>query len=104
MLSSVERLAFVALVLVCATLAARGARRIVAAVRSGRDANRSDHLVGRFARALVDIGLQRPMFKARPLVSTLHAFIYAPQPFFPLSRTIGGALIWIKRSKPGPAC
>ncbi len=84
MLSTVERVAFALLVVVCVALAARGARRMVALVRRGRKADRSDHLPRRFARALLDIGLQRPMFKARPLVSFLHAFIFFGFSFYVL--------------------
>lgn len=76
MLGSVERIAFAVLVVACGALALRGARRIVAFVREGKPAARTDGLARRCARTLIDIGLQRPMFKARPLVSTLHAFIF----------------------------
>jgi len=72
MLSTPERIAFVALVVVCAALAIRGVIRMVRLIRKGAPATR----VGQAAKALIDIGLQRPMFKARPLVSTLHAFIF----------------------------
>ena len=76
MLSIGERLAFVLLVVVCLALAGRGFARIVRVVRSGRPAARGDGLVGRFAGALLDVGLQRPVFRTRPWVSIAHAFIF----------------------------
>ena len=76
MLSLPERIAFVALAVVCGALALRGFARIVAIVRKGGKADRSDRLVRRFAKALADVGLQKTIFRARPLVSALHAFIF----------------------------
>ena len=76
MLSVPERIAFVLLVLVCGALAYRGFAEIVRVVRRGRKAERTDGLVGRFVTALVDIGLQKPMFRTRPWVSLFHAFIF----------------------------
>ena len=76
MLSVPERIAFVVLTVLCGAAASRGFARIAAIVRKGQKADRSDRLVGRFAKALLDIGLQKPIFRARPLVSTLHAFIF----------------------------
>ena len=76
MLSTPERIAFLLLVVVCGAFAYRGFNRIVRIVRSGRDAERTDGLAGRLAKALVDVALQKPVFKARPWVSVFHAFIF----------------------------
>jgi len=76
MLTPVERIAFVILVLVCGALAAQGFARIVRVVRGGASADRSDRLAGRFIKALLDVGLQRTIFKARPWVSLFHGFIF----------------------------
>ncbi len=76
MLSAPERIAFLLLVVVCGALAYRGFREIFRVVRRGRPAARGDRLVARFVRALVDVGLQRPVFKTRPWVSLFHAFIF----------------------------
>ncbi|MCP4202002.1 MAG: (Fe-S)-binding protein [bacterium] len=76
MLTTPERIAFVLLVLVCGALAFTGFRNIVRIVRRGGPADRSDNLIGRFIRALIDVGLQKPVFKARPWVSLFHAFIF----------------------------
>lgn len=76
MLTGPERIVFVLLVLVCGALAFTGFRRMVLIVRRGAAADRSDNLIGRFVRALVDVGLQKPVFKTRPWVSLFHAFIF----------------------------
>jgi Fe-S oxidoreductase len=76
MLGTTERIAFVLLVLACGLVAARGFARIVRIVRQGRPAARSDGLVGRIVGTLIDVGLQRPIFKARPVVSLFHAFLF----------------------------
>ncbi len=76
MLSTTEQVLFAALALACGLVAARGFARIAGIVRRGGPADRSDRLLARFARALIDVGLQRPIFKARPVVSVFHAFIF----------------------------
>ena len=76
MLTLPERIAFIVLALVCGGLAFQGFHRIVSIVRSGRSAERTDHLLRRFVKALIDVGLQKPIFKARPWVSLFHAFIF----------------------------
>jgi len=76
MLSIPERIAFLVLVLVCAALAFQGFSRIVRFVRQGRSAARGDRLLARFVRAAVDVALQKPVLKARPVVSLFHAFIF----------------------------
>ncbi len=84
MLNSAERLIFTALVLVCGALAARGFAQLVKVVRRGREAERTDGWVGRFTKALLDIGLQRPLFKIRPVASVFHAFIFFGFSFYVL--------------------
>ncbi|MDH4121579.1 MAG: (Fe-S)-binding protein [Deltaproteobacteria bacterium] len=76
MLTPVEQIAFLALVALCGLVAAHGFSLIFRTVRTGQAALRTDHLVGRVVKALVDIGLQKPIFKARPVVSVFHAFIF----------------------------
>lgn len=82
MLSPIERIAFIALVLVCLGVAFQGFRRIFQVVGRGRATGRSDHLGGRFVRTLFEVGIQKPIFKARPLVSLFHAFIFFGFSFF----------------------
>ncbi len=76
MLTLPERIAFVLLALVCGGLAFQGFRRIFRIVARGRPAERTDGLAGRFVKAFVDIGLQKPIFKVRPWVSLFHAFVF----------------------------
>ena len=76
MLSTPERVAFLLLVLVCGAVAYRGFARTVRIVRRGRGAERTDGLGRRVVKALIDVGLQKPVFKARPWVSVFHAFIF----------------------------
>jgi len=88
MLSTAERFLFAALVIVCGLLAARGFARIVGIVRRGGAADRSDRLAARFARALFDVALQRPLFKARPVVSVFHGFIFFGFSFYLLVNVV----------------
>lgn len=82
MLTSAEQIAFVLLVVLCGALAFQGFGRMVVIVRRGRAAERGDNLVGRFVGAMIDIGLQRPMFKTRPWVSFFHALVFFGFSFF----------------------
>jgi Fe-S oxidoreductase len=76
MLSLPERAAFLVLVLICAGLAYQGFSRFIGLIRQGKSAARGDRLVARFTRAAIDVALQKPIFKARPVVSLLHGFIF----------------------------
>ncbi|MBX0330915.1 (Fe-S)-binding protein [Oscillochloris sp. ZM17-4] len=76
MLSLAEEIAFILLVVVLGGLTAVGFRGIFALVRSGRAAPPREDVPRRLMSALVDVGLQRPIFRARPVLSTFHAFIF----------------------------
>ena len=76
MLSPNEQIAFILLVVVCGRLAFQGFNRIFKTVKSGAKADRSDNLFGRFMNALIDVFLQKPIAKARPIVSMFHSFIF----------------------------
>ena len=76
MLSPNEQIAFILLVVVCGALAFQGFNRIFKTVKSGANADRSDNLIGRFITALIDVFLQKPIAKARPIVSMFHSFIF----------------------------
>ena len=76
MLTPFEQIAFIVLVVVCLGLGYRGFSRIIQVVRSGGKTEPFDHLVRQFIKALIDVGLQKPVFKARPIVSIFHAFIF----------------------------
>jgi Fe-S oxidoreductase len=76
LLTSIERIVFTIMIIVLAGLTVAGFSGIFRIVRSGRAApplkDVPRHLIG----ALIDAGLQRPIFRARPLLSTFHAFIF----------------------------
>ena len=76
MLSTTEQIAFVLLVVVCGGLAFRGFRRIYVIVSQGKPSYRTDGFPSRLIKALIDVGLQKPLFKSRPIVSLFHAFIF----------------------------
>ena len=76
MLSPSERIVFILLVDVCGIMAVQGFSQIFKTVKSGADSNRSDNLIGRFSTALVDILLQKPISRARPIVGLFHSFIF----------------------------
>ncbi|MEE3123041.1 MAG: heterodisulfide reductase-related iron-sulfur binding cluster [SAR324 cluster bacterium] len=76
MLSSAEQIAFILLVLVCGFLAFHGFRRIYAIVSASQPSYRTDNLPQRLIKALIEVGLQKPLFRARPVVSLFHAFIF----------------------------
>ncbi|KAA3613563.1 MAG: 4Fe-4S dicluster domain-containing protein [Calditrichaeota bacterium] len=106
MLSFEEQIAFILLVIICGAIAAVGFSRIFKIIKLGAPADRSDNLVGRFIKALIDVGLQKTIFKARPLASTFHAMIFFGFSFYLLVNindvleayvegwtTIGGGLL-----------
>ncbi|MBT3937672.1 MAG: (Fe-S)-binding protein, partial [Candidatus Marinimicrobia bacterium] len=76
MLSPNEQITFIILVAICGALAFQGFRRIFKTVKSGASADRSDNLVGRFSSALINVFLQKPIAKARPIVTLFHSFIF----------------------------
>ncbi len=76
MLTPAERIIFIALVLICGALSFQSFRLIFKIVRSGREVEPYEHLFRRSVKALIDVGLQKPLFKSRPMVSVFHAFIF----------------------------
>ena len=76
MLSNTEQIAFVLLVLVCGGVAFQGFRRIFVIVSQGKPSYRTDEFLSRLIKALIEVGLQKPLFKSRPIVSLFHAFIF----------------------------
>ena len=76
MLSTTEQIAFVLLVLVCGGLAFQGFQRIYLIVSQGEPSYRTDNFPSRLIKALIEVGLQKPLFKSRPIVSLFHSFIF----------------------------
>ncbi len=106
MLSFEEKIAFILLVIICGAIASVGFGRIFKIINLGGAASRNDNLVGRFIKAIIDVGLQKTIFKTRPLASTFHAMIFFGFSFYLLVNindvleayvegwtTIGGGLL-----------
>ena len=82
MLSPNERIVFILLVVVCGILSFQGFNRIFKTVKAGGNADRSDNLIGRFSTALVDVLLQKPISRARPIAGLFHSFIFYAFSFY----------------------
>ncbi len=84
MLTLPERIAFVLLAVVCVSIAARGFYRIYRVVTRGE----GEIPIGLFFRRVipvsVEILIQKPILKARPVVSTFHAFVFFAFTFYTL--------------------
>ena len=76
MLTTLEMIAFGLLVAASAILTAYGFFGIYRIVRRGRPAPARRHLIKHFAVTLIQVGLQKPIYKSRPILSTFHAFIF----------------------------
>jgi len=81
-LTLIERIVFTVLILVLGGLTAAGFSGIFRIVRSGRAAAPLKDVPRHLISALVDVGLQKPIFRTRPLLSTLHAFIFIGFSFY----------------------
>ena len=57
-------------------------------MRQGQPADRSDKLPTRFARALLEVAMQKPLASARPLVNIFHAFIFFGFSFYLLVNVV----------------
>ena len=76
MLTTPELIAFFLLVIASTTVTIYGFLGIYAIIRRGRPAPARKNLVQRFVIALIRVGLQATIFRARPILSLLHAFIF----------------------------
>jgi Fe-S oxidoreductase len=77
MLSTPEKIAFVVLVAVFGALTAWGFFNMFRVLRRGRPAGPlPPGWLPRAGRALLEIGLQLPMYKARPVLTTFHTLIF----------------------------
>ncbi|HLF89057.1 MAG TPA: hypothetical protein VI451_08945, partial [Anaerolineales bacterium] len=76
MLTTPELILFILMLLGLGGLTAYFFFGIYKIVRSGTPAPARKDLVKRFATALLDVGLQKPIFRTRPILSTFHAFIF----------------------------
>jgi Fe-S oxidoreductase len=76
MLTLPEKILFVLLLAASLYYVYTGFRRVYLAIRRGRPEDRFDRLPQRIGRALWLTLTQRTVFKRRPLVSLLHAFVF----------------------------
>ncbi len=76
MLTSIERVLFILMALALGGLAGAGFYGIYRIVRSGRSAPPRQNVLSNLIRAAIDVLLQKPMFRSRPVLSTFHAFIF----------------------------
>ncbi len=84
MLTLPERIAFVLLVVVCGSIAARGFYRIYRAITRGEGEIPLHLFLRRVIPVTVEILLQKPILKARPVVSLFHAFVFFAFTFYTL--------------------
>src|SRR3989338_9786773 len=57
-------------------LTAWGFFNIFRIVRRGRPAPKLRNLISQTIKALLEVGLQTPIFRSRPILTTFHAFIF----------------------------
>ena len=76
MLGSTERILFVLMVAVSGGITAWGFHNIYRIIRRGRSAPKLTNLIPRTITALLEVGLQKPIYKSRPILTTFHAFIF----------------------------
>ena len=76
MLTTVERILFVLLALGCLYYGGQKFYAVYRAIGRGKADARFDHLAARIRRALWVVLTQQSVFKKRPIVSLLHAFVF----------------------------
>jgi Fe-S oxidoreductase len=76
LLTPTERIIFVIMVILLGGLTAAGFYGIYKIIRSGRPAPPLKNVTRRLIGAFIDVGLQKTIFRTRPILSTFHAFIF----------------------------
>ena len=76
MLSTPELIAFLLLLVASTTITAVGFFNIYRIIRRGRAAPPRQNLIRSFVTALLRVGLQQTIFRARPWLSLFHTFIF----------------------------
>lgn len=82
MLTATERIIFIVMLVVFGGLTGYVFSGVYKIVRSGRAAPPLKDLPRHLMQALIDVGLQRTLFRARPILSTFHAMIFFGFTFF----------------------
>jgi len=76
MLTTIEKILFIALALGAFYFAGTGFYQVFKSIRRGKPEDRFDRLPERISRALWIVAAQQSVFKKRPLVSFLHALVF----------------------------
>ena len=76
MLSTTEKILFVLLAVGCLSYGAQRFYAVYRAIKRGKSDSRFDHLLERIQNALWIVLTQQSVFKKRPIVSLLHAFVF----------------------------
>ena len=76
MLTTVEKIAFLLLAILCLSYAGMGFYRVYRTIVSGKPASRFERPLQRIFHALWLVLTQQTLFKNRPLVSLLHAMVF----------------------------
>jgi Fe-S oxidoreductase len=76
LLTLAERIIFISLAVVLGGLTVAGFYGILKIIRRGRTAPPLRDTPRKLVVALIEVGLQKPIFRARPVLSTFHAFIF----------------------------
>jgi Fe-S oxidoreductase len=76
LLNPTERIIFVIMVILLGGLTAAGFYGIYKIIRSGRPAPPLKNVTRRLIGAFIEVGLQKTIFRTRPILSTFHAFIF----------------------------
>jgi Fe-S oxidoreductase len=82
MLTATERIIFIVMLVVFGGLTGYVFSGVYKIVRSGRAAPPLKDLPSHLMEALIDVGLQRTLFRTRPILSTFHAMIFFGFTFF----------------------
>lgn len=89
MLTIPEQILFILLLIISVTLTVRGFSRIYQAIRRGHGTFPSwETFKNRIIPMSLDIFLQKPIFKTRPLPSLFHAFVFFAFSFFALVNVV----------------
>ncbi|MBF8282463.1 MAG: protein of unknown function DUF224 cysteine-rich region domain protein [Anaerolineales bacterium] len=76
MLTLIEKIIFILMIAVFGVITAWGFFNIYRVIRRGRPAPKLTHLIPQTVTALLEVGLQKPIYKSRPILTTFHAFIF----------------------------
>src|SRR3972149_1809363 len=76
MLTLIEKIIFILMIAAFGVITAWGFFNIYRVIRRGRPAPKLTNLIPQAVKAFLEVGLQIPIFKSRPILTTFHAFIF----------------------------